>query len=141
MSDFNLATADKFKMRDYAKDLGLTLHHALSEENMRDRIIEFCEKNNIDAPIAKVEIGGTRKNTDYIKINIAKQDKPGGSEPAFVGYQGTGFTIPRGIDVEVPAPIVEILKNAVQKIVTQDPETGELHSEPVLTYPFQIIAA
>ena len=141
MSEFNLATADKHQLKFHAKkeyDINLSL--SMTETTMRERIQKHCAENDIDAPVARVDGKQGKSNVKYITINVAKQDKKGGAEPAFVGVQGVGYTIPRGIDVDVPASVVEVLKNAKQDIVTQDTETGEIHKEEVLTYPFQIVA-
>jgi hypothetical protein len=140
LKDFNLATADQHQLRFYAKEeLGLQLHHSFSAAKMREKIVEHCKEQGIAAPTATVETKGGQKEHPKIRINIAKQDKKGGGEPAFVGYNGVGYTIPRGIDIDVPAPVVEILKNAKQDIVTQDPDTGEIQHEEVITYPFQVV--
>ncbi len=143
MTDFNMATADRHQLRFYAKEtLGLQLHHSLGEQKMRDRIVQHCKDNELEAP--KASLGLDRKGSETIKrvtINIAKQAIKGGAENAFVGVQGVGFSIPRGINISVPASVAEALKNAVQDIITQDPDTGELLKEPVLTYPFQIISS
>lgn len=138
IDDFNLATADRHEMRFYAKEvLGLNLHHSLGEEKMRARISEAIEEQGVDAP--KAEVGeNIAPETKRVLINIAKTSEYDGAEPAFVGYQGKAFTIPRGIDVAVPAPLVEILRNAKKDIITQDDE-GNLHTEVVQTYPFQIV--
>lgn len=139
-TNFNLATADKHQLKFYAKnELGLSLSMSMTETTMRERIQKHCSDKDIDGPVAKVEAKGSKKQK-YVTINIAKQDKKGGAEPAFVGVQGVGYTIPRGINVSVPSSVVEVLKNAVQEIVTQDEETGEIHKEPVMTYPFQLMA-
>lgn len=138
-ADFNLATADKHQLKYYAKnELDLNLSLSMTETTMREKIQKHCAENDIDAPVARVDGKQGKTNGKYITINIAKQDKKGGAEPAFVGVQGVGYTIPRGINVAVPAAVVEVLKNAKQDIVTQDTETGEIHTEEVLTYPFQI---
>lgn len=143
MSEFNLATADKWHLKDYALntyELGLSL--SMNEETMRDRITEHCKKNNLEAPFAEIEIKRQADRKEkWAVINIAKTDKHDGSEPVFVGIQGVGYTIPRGIDVKVPEKVVHILNNAVKDIVTQDPDTGELYHNPVLTYAFQIVKA
>jgi hypothetical protein len=141
MSEFNLATADKHQLKFHAKkeyDMNLSL--SMTETTMRERIQKHCEDNDIDAPVARVDGKQGKSNVKYITINIAKQDKKGGAEPAFVGVQGVGYTIPRGINVAVPLAVVEVLKNAKQDIVTQDSETGEIHKEEVLTHPFQIVS-
>ena len=140
LKDFNLADADKHQLKFYAKEvlkLNLTLN--MTETTMRERIQNYCAENDIEAPISKVESKGN-KHSEYVTINVAKQDKQGGAEPVFVGVQGIGYTIPRGINVSVPEAVVEVLKNAVQDIVTQDPESGEIFKEPVVTYPFQKVS-
>jgi len=140
-TEFNLATADKHQLKFYAKsELGLNLTLAMTETTMRERIQKHCVENDMDAPVARVDGKQGKSDGKYITINVAKQDKKGGAEPAFVGIQGVGYTIPRGINVDVPASVVEVLKNAKQDIVTQDPETGELYHEEILTYPFQVVA-
>ena len=142
-TEFNLATADKHQLKFHAKnelDPPLNLSMSMTETTMRERIQKHCKDNGMDAPVAQVDGSRGKKHDKYITINVAKQDKKGGAEPAFVGVQGVGYTIPRGIDVAVPASVVEVLKNAKQDIVTQDPETGEIHKEPIMTYPFQIVS-
>jgi len=144
MSDFNLATADKPALKVWAiNNINLNLSLAMNEDTMRQRILDKCSELNIDPPVSKIHAkGGAAKNkkSKYITINVAKQVGPGGSEPAFVGVQGVGYTIPRGINVDVPESVVEALNNAVQDIVTQDPDTAEILHEDVLTYPFQVIS-
>lgn len=137
--DFNLATADKHQLKYYGGTIGLNLSLAMSEETMRDRIQDHCNANGIEAPVSEVGTSAKDKKQPRVKINIAKQDKPGGGDPVFVGVQGVGYTIPRGINVDVPAPVVEVLKNAKQDRIFQD-EDGNIHSEEVLTYPFQTVA-
>lgn len=140
-NEFNLATADKHQLKFYAKnELDLNLSLSMTETTMREKIQKHCAENDIKAPVAQVDGARGKKHGKYITVNIAKQDKKGGAEPAFVGVQGVGYTIPRGIDVAVPAAVVEVLKNAMQEIVTQDPETGEIDKEEILTYPFQIVS-
>jgi hypothetical protein len=142
LENFNLATADKHMLKYFAKEkLELSLSLSMTETTMRERIQKHCAENDIDGPTSKVEAkGGNSANIKYVTINVAKSDKKGGAEPAFVGVQGVGYTIPRGVDVSVPSSVVEVLKNAMQDIVTQDPDTGEMHSEQVLTYPFQMVS-
>ena len=140
MTDFNLATADKYQLKFYAKEnYGIDLSRAMSEQTMRERIEKHCVENDIDKPVSIVEAKGTLKvGVKYATINVAKQEGKLGGEPIFVGVQGVGYTIPRGVDVEVPQPVVEVLKNAVTTHVTQDDE-GMIHKDDVQTYPFSIV--
>lgn len=140
--DFNLADATKSELKKFAaNEYGLTLALTMNETTMRQKIFDYCTKNNLEPP--KSSIGNSKptpKGKDPVKmitINIATEKTPGGKEPVLIGLNGVGYTIPRGIDVEVSPAIVEILNNAVQDIVTQDPE-GELEHNDVPTYPFSV---
>jgi len=138
----NLASADKASLKAYAlSELdGLKLPLTMSENTMRDRIVARCGELGIEAPESKME-AVTSKNVNYLPIIIAKTDKHDGAENAFVAVNCVGYSIPRGIKVEVPDFVVEALKNAMQDHVTQDNETGELHHEDVPTYAYQVLAA
>lgn len=138
--DFNLATATGPEMKKWgAKNLpDLKLSLAMNDDTMRERIVVECKKLKIEPPTAVIQTkhDKVRKNTKTMTINIAKGDKKlGGLEPVFVGVQGVGYLIPRGIDIKVSPAIVEVLKNAVTDIVTQDKD-GEIIHDEVPTYPF-----
>ncbi len=138
MSTFNLATADKHALKAYAaNELEISLPLTMNEETMREKIVARCKTLGIEAPTARIVDNKAGKKAKYHTIHIANQDKPGGSNPVFVGVQGVGYTIPRAINVEVPASVVEVLKNAIQDNVTQDSETGEMLHNEVPAYPFQ----
>lgn len=143
MSDFNLLTADKAALKAYAvNELGLNLPLTNNEDTMRQKIIDKCGELNIEPPKARVEIAKHKGKHKYITVNIAKQTIKGdgghGAAPVFVGFQAKGYMIPRGIDIDIPEPLVEILNNAVQDIITQDSETAEILHDEQLTHPFQI---
>lgn len=141
MSEFNLATATKQQLKDYSmNNYELVLSLTMNEDTMRDRIIDHCQRNNLEVPFAKliVKRQADRKG-EWMTINIAKQDRAGGNEPVFVGVQGVGYLIPRGMDISVPKKVVHVLENAEQDIVTQDPDTGEMLHNPVRTYPFNVV--
>ena len=143
MSDFDLATANGPQMKTWAaNNIDLVLALSWKEDTMREKIIARCKELNIDAPVAAIQTKQDkhRKVKETILINIPKSEKSGGNEPVFVGVQGTGYLIPRGIDVEVSPSIVEVLKNAITDNVTQDSE-GELQHDEVPTCAFSILRA
>jgi len=72
-----------------------------------------------------------------INIPIDKKDVTG-HLPVFVGINGVGYTIPRGIDLNVPEAIVEVLDNAKNEIFTRD-MMGNLEKNTVYIYPFKVI--
>jgi hypothetical protein len=142
LTKFNLATANSQELRSYAGNLTppLELHQATGEAKMRDKILIHCENNELETPPSSLaSVPSSNKKGDWYTITIAKQAGKGGGEPAGVGVQGVWNTIPRGIPIAVPASIVGALDTAVQQIVTQDPDSGELETDDVMTYPYQII--
>lgn len=140
--NINLMKASPEELKAYGRDeLGISLSLTMKPETMRQRIIDACNEQGKPVPISKEDDGPKDAGDGYTKIVIQKQDKPGGSDPVFVGYQGRGYTIPRGVPVDVPNPVVHILENAIQDIHTQDPETGEMVTQKVPSYPFQVLSA
>ena len=141
MSDFDLGTANGPQMKAWAaNNIDLKLVLTMKEETMREKIYAKCQELNIEPPVKAIQTSQDkrRKIKETVLINIPKSERQGGLEPVFVGVQGTGYLIPRGMDVEVSPSIVEVLKNAITDNVTQD-EEGELQHDEVPTYPFSII--
>jgi len=136
-TEFNLATADKHQLKKFAEktyDMALTLN--MSEDTMRRHIQDHRKENNLELP--KSEVLSKRNSAEKkITIHIPASEKEGGSDPVFLGINGFGYTLPRGIDMEVSESVVEVLNNAVQDIVTQRPD-GELLHRDVVAHPFQI---
>ena len=137
--DFNLATADKYQLKFFAKELGLALSMSMNESTMREKIEAFHVRNDMDMPTSELgNIPEQHKTQVMYTINIPKSPLPNGDEPVFVGVQGVGYTIPRGINIKVTEGIVECLTNAIQDIVTQD-EDGTIHHNEAILYPFSIV--
>lgn len=83
--------------------------------------------------------------SDRVKIRITKTDDNRGSEDVFVGVNGAGFLIKRGVAVDVPRAVVEVLRNAVtkklQEIVNDNGDhTGAFEYIDVQSHPFEVIS-
>ncbi len=135
----NYATASPQELKEYARDeLNLSLTLTMSAETMRQKIKDKLAEVGKSEPVpdnSEKKIKGVK----YRSIMIPDSEKPGGSEPVPVSYNGTQFTIPRGVEVSVPEFLIEILKNAKQDIITQGTD-GEIITRTVMAYPFQIVA-
>ena len=144
MSEFNLATADQAALKAHALNTyELKLPVNMLADNMRERIMKHCKENNLEPPMSELKTkhdkAAIKKGEDvkYFIVQIAKSDKPGGKEPVPVGVQGVLYTVPRGIDIKVSEGILEVLRNAITDVVTQDDdEEAEIHHDEVQTYPF-----
>lgn len=134
----NLATATQEELKAWAfENLALNLSMTMKQETMIERILAACTEKGIDPPANKIETAHGKK-AGYITINIAKDKSEGGAEPVFIGVQGKGILVPRGMNIDIPYPYAVALENAKQDIVTQD-EDGKVMKETVYQYPYQII--
>ncbi|MDC7704038.1 hypothetical protein [Vogesella indigofera] len=66
-------------------------------------------------------------------INIAKEK--GNAGDVFIGANGVGYQVKRGVNVEVPEVVVNILRDAIS--LEYDPDTMEPREVP--SYPFSIV--
>ena len=78
-------------------------------------------------------------------INIAKTNDDTGSDDVFVGVNGKGYLLKRGVDIpNVPASVVDVLRNAVETRYSQKRVQGsnavEMVKREVQSYPFSIVA-
>jgi hypothetical protein len=62
-----------------------------------------------------------------------------GGRPATVMVNGYRCTIPRNIPVDVPEKVVRVLENSVHYVTVEQEDRTSAH-EPVLSYPFQVLA-
>jgi len=77
-----------------------------------------------------------------LRIIVARSNEAGGDEPVKCGVNGKAMLIPRGEPVDVPAPYVEVLENAIAFHYEQRDLGGgltELVRREVPLYPFQIL--
>jgi len=68
-------------------------------------------------------------------ITIQKERIKGGDLPVPVCYNGRQYTVPRGVRVEVPAPVAEILLNAEENIMEWMPDSNSIEGRPAASYP------
>lgn len=74
-----------------------------------------------------------------VRIKVHKTGRPDESADVYVGVNGVGFQIQRGVEVTVPEPVLKVLEDAIQTVyvVTPTPDgKTELKPQPVQAYPF-----
>lgn len=142
--------AEPQELKDYAiNELGLALSLTMRAETMRQKIRDRQQElnkgaGNEDPPSAKVAKGdksSAKARANYVTINIARSQEKGGGQPVFVGLNGKGFTIPRGIPIAVPPGVEYILRGAKQTVYEYEGEGSDQKLVPreVLTYPYQVV--
>ena len=70
-------------------------------------------------------------------VTVHPTNDEGGSDAVFLALNGYAYQIPRGIPVEVPAEVVEILKNAKMEIMSFG-KGGETVLRETQRFPFSI---
>lgn len=146
--DLNTATAEEC-IKYAADNLGKRIAANALEATARAKLAEMIAEesggvNPLVAPAATP--AGTNAFIDKVldqmgppeaekRIRIKIFEDKFDKQPVPVGVNGIQFLIKRGLEVEVPAAVVNVLNDAVT--TTYDPETMEaFHTH---TYPFQIL--
>lgn len=98
-------------------------------------VIENPQPELIDAPKR------TRKAAEpaRVKLTVQEDGTPGAEREIFVGVNGVGYRIKRGVEVEVPAEVVGVLRDAVKTVYsTERSENGSstMIARDVPVYPF-----
>jgi|GEM_PF-2238750 len=75
---------------------------------------EVASEKKVDA-IAVPDIGNNMSG-DRLDVTLHQGEGEAGSQAVFIGLNGQGFNMPRGIRVSVPAEVVHILENAEQTV-------------------------
>lgn len=70
-------------------------------------------------------------------VTIHPTNDEGGSEAVFLSLNGYAYQIPRGMPIEVPEEVVQILKNAKQEL-TSFGKDGSLITRETQRFPFSI---
>lgn len=81
------------------------------------------------------------KGRKTVRINIPVQEHIGGGDhPVPIGVNGSVNLVMRGVDVDVPAEYVEVLRHAVRQIPVKDKDSTIIGWTSVPIYPFSIVA-
>lgn len=77
---------------------------------------------------------GDQLSGERVELTIHPGEGENGRDAVFVGLNGTGYQIPRGVPVNVPAELVEILDNA--KPIVHEGTGGNVRSREVQRFSY-----
>lgn len=152
---FNIKTATRNQMIAYALDNDIALAGDLKPAGMRAALKKAIAEREaaeakVEAEVVEAEAPAVVEEAvpsepynpwqDKVTIHIHKTPGATGASDVFVGVNEKSFLIQRGVDVEVPRPVVEVLKNANERVTVQNPKTGELESRETQSYPFMVVS-
>lgn len=138
-----LESLDIASLRKYAKLMRITAQRDWQRE---DYVAAIKTKQDA-ANVALVFDNSTAPAPGHARIRIERDPTPGHrNSPVPAAVNGRIWLVPRGIEVDVPLPVVEVLKNSVSNQYRQveggnaSQPMGVFKEEEVRTYPFQVLA-
>jgi ribosomal protein L21E len=136
----NIETAPVQELRAYAKEeFGLTFQVGTTKAAMLDAVKSALGQDPAKTDSAPQAISKKSRDGKRVTINIHKSANPSDPDPVYVGLNGVGVTIPRGVDVSVLEGYVAILRHAVRKTYHTDQKTGDTIESESHAYPFSVI--
>lgn len=136
----DLSMAD---LRKYAKFADITSQRDWTKEDYVDAIKTKLASSHV----ALVVDNGLGLKAGFCRVLIHRDPTPGHSNRSVhVGINGKLYSIPRGVEVEIPKVFLSSLSDAITTYTEQDsaPSSdnpgGTFKENKRLSYPFQIIA-
>lgn len=120
---------------DYAETLGLEV-----PEDVRGsfaKIQAFVRQATGEEVVAKETASLVEEKP--LRKTIIIQPSDTDNQPVFVGLNGKGFAIPRGIEVTVPIGVIDILSSAVKRVPVKDGTNRISGWKDAQMYPFSIV--
>lgn len=112
-------------------------------DRTRMELLDLIEENKSDSaavvpPMDVVSEAMPSAKRERTKIIIPKVESAMGNADVFVAVNESTYLIRRGEEVEVPNPVVEALRNAVERRARQN-DDGTLEHYEIPAYPFQVV--
>jgi hypothetical protein len=76
-----------------------------------------------------------------VTINVHPDGTKGAEKAIFVGLNGVGYRIKRGVDVQVPREVMLVLQESVKTVyeqVTNEDGSVRMEAREIPTYPFSV---
>jgi hypothetical protein len=101
---------------------------------------EEVKEFKVDVPKVNQEVLVKKPQGKKVRIVIEESDDENASNEVFVSVQGYAYQIRRGVPVEVPESVLEVLNHAVQTKMIQNMETYEMTYRDVPRYTYRILS-
>lgn len=140
--DDELKEMDIAKLRKFAAASRVAIARDMNKED----IIEAIKAKNKDKDILRVGEVGTEPLPGFARIIMHRDPTPGAqNRPVYVQVNGYKCTVPRGIEVDVPLKVVNVLNDAKEMRKVEDPSEPvnspkRFANQAVHSYPFQTIS-
>ena len=119
----------------YGETIGLSIDARFTVERMQSIIM--AELKAIESKPTEAD----KASEKMVMLMIHKTEGDTGSIDVPVAVNGKTWLIKRGVEVKVPAFLVEILQNAIKQVYIQGDVSKEITMREVPAYPFSSRAA
>jgi hypothetical protein len=126
MLDFETSD-NKEELVEHAKALGIDANARFSIDSIKTLIRDAGKAVTVTAD-------------KQVKLMIHKTEGDTGSIDVPISVNGKTWLVKRGMEVIVPAFLVEVLEHAVKDIYVQDEVTKDIVKREVPAYPFSAMA-
>jgi len=126
------------QLREAAKHMNIPVPQGSDKKDL----VELLNNRKSQRTVAEVSLKGTKPAPGYCRIRIDENPNSNKNIPVYVFDNGLEYTVPRGVEVDVPKRIVDNLRNAVVRRVKQEegedgrPKTTYIN---VPQYPLQVL--
>jgi hypothetical protein len=140
--DQELETYDIAKLRKFASYNRV----AISREMSKSDIIAAIKAKTKDRDVVLLAEAGSMPAPGFARIILHRDPTPGaGNRPVYVHVNGYKCTIPRGVEVDVPIKVVNVLNDAKEMRKEEDPSQpynspSRWRNVAVHSYPFQTLS-
>lgn len=138
MSNANFKEMTVGQLKEVAKHMRV----AVDKNATAEEIIAALSKKQRGRTVADIAQKGSSLQPGYARIKLDETQTSNRQIPVYVFDNGLEYTIPRGVEVDVPIRIMNHLRNAKVKRRRQiDGEDGRPKTTflDVLQYPFQVV--
>lgn len=118
----------------------------IARDSTKEEIIQILKAKRSAQEMANVVVDtGTGPKPGWTRINLARDSGNGSTQPLYVNCNGYAVTIPRGVEVDVPHKVVNVLNDAIEQRLVENQDVpyndpNRYSWQKVLSYPFQVLA-
>lgn len=121
------------ELLEQAGVLGIEGAEAMPEQALRAALIEAVTGETTSKPKPRRKAKAENVHSDLVRIVVEESESD--QQPVYVGLNGRSYRVKRGVEVDVPRGVANVLLTAKQKARNKDGTERE-----VPTYPTRIVA-
>lgn len=124
------------EMLEQAEVLGVEGADTMAEADLRAALASLLDGGSAKKRSPRKKAAPKASNDPFSEmVRVVVEESDNDRQPAYVGVNGRSYRIKRGVEVDVPRPVANVLLGAKQKVRNPDGTDRE-----VPTYPTRVVA-